>query len=90
MFGIIRREIGKFGKIRIFDISGRKVRIVFGISRAKSKMMGIYLEKNEKVWHKDKKFEKLEDKLGKREKFGIIGHKRISLAKVGQEWKGLA
>jgi hypothetical protein len=60
MFGIMRRRIEKFGKIagRIitFGISGRKVRIAFCVKRAKRKMMGIYLEKKEKVWHKDRKF----------------------------------
>jgi hypothetical protein len=45
MFGIIRRKIEKLSKIvakiKMFGISGRKVRIVFCISRAKLKMMGI-------------------------------------------------
>jgi hypothetical protein len=33
---------------------------------------------------------KVEKKGGKLERFGIRGQKRISLAKVGQELKGLA
>jgi hypothetical protein len=56
----MRRRIEKFGKIagriRTFGISGRKVRIAFCVKKAKRKMMGIYLEKKEKVWHKDRKF----------------------------------